>query len=307
LLDNDFIKKEDVIGKGSAQIADGSLIDTYHLILRDVEIGGLHLYNVEASISASQNAPLLLGQSAIQKLGKISIDGNKLIINSIKSNVSTEDIAKLRKEIDEATNNKRYLIALEKLEELKKVDSLTAKDLWNLAFTNFAAKKYKESISAGLDFIKNSSPSNENQIGIICSIIGLCFEQINSDSEAELYYKKALEYSYDDKREYEDIYYNLGNLFIKMKQYDNAQYYIDKGFDLSIRNVGCTLKDIDKGIIQDRKLANLLNRKWAICSIFGQYDLAQKWLRMSAQCGNVGAQKECIRNGIKYKIKTPKK
>ncbi len=66
LLDNDFIKKEDVIGKGSAQIADGSLIDTYHLILRDVEIGGLHLYNVEASISASQNAPLLLGQSAIQ-------------------------------------------------------------------------------------------------------------------------------------------------------------------------------------------------------------------------------------------------
>ncbi len=162
----------------------------------------------------------------------------------------------MRKEIDEATNNKRYLIALEKLEELKKVDSLTAKDLWNLAFTNFAAKKYKESISAGLDFIKNSSPSNENQIGIICSIIGLCFEQINSDSEAELYYKKALEYSYDDKREYEDIYYNLGNLFIKMKQYDNAQYYIDKGFDLSIRNVGCTLKDIDKGIIQDRKLAN---------------------------------------------------
>ena len=38
------------------------------------------LYDVEASISDEMSAPLLLGQSAIQKLGTIQINGNKLII-----------------------------------------------------------------------------------------------------------------------------------------------------------------------------------------------------------------------------------
>jgi predicted aspartyl protease len=41
----------------------------------------LHLYNVRASIKDQQNAPLLLGQSAIEKLGKVTIDGHKLIIH----------------------------------------------------------------------------------------------------------------------------------------------------------------------------------------------------------------------------------
>ena len=82
LLDNDYISKDDFIGTGSSTVADGRTVSHLKIILRDIEIGGLHLSNVEASIVEGQRAPLLLGQTAIQKLGKVSMEGDKLIIEN---------------------------------------------------------------------------------------------------------------------------------------------------------------------------------------------------------------------------------
>ncbi len=82
LLDNNYISKEDIVGVGTSIVADGSEVEHLKIILKDIEIGGLHLNDVEASIIEGQRAPLLLGQSAIQKLGKISIEGNLLVIDN---------------------------------------------------------------------------------------------------------------------------------------------------------------------------------------------------------------------------------
>lgn len=85
LYDNDYITKNDILGKSKSQVADGRIVDDIVINLRDIEIAGMHLKNVEARVSTSQNAPLLLGQSAIQKLGPVTISGNKIIINSAES------------------------------------------------------------------------------------------------------------------------------------------------------------------------------------------------------------------------------
>ena len=82
LLDNDYITKEDILGTGTSQVADGRIVDHVKINLRDIEIAGLHLKDVEAVVVEGQRAPLLLGQSAIQKIGKVSIEGNKLIIEN---------------------------------------------------------------------------------------------------------------------------------------------------------------------------------------------------------------------------------
>ncbi len=85
LLDNDYVTKDDILGTGASQVADGRIVDHVKINLRDIEIAGLHLKDVEAVVVEGQRAPLLLGQTAIQKLGKVSIDGNKLIVNDIES------------------------------------------------------------------------------------------------------------------------------------------------------------------------------------------------------------------------------
>lgn len=82
LLNNDYISKDDILGFGSSQVADGRIVDHVKINLKDIEIAGLHLKDVEAVVVEGQRAPLLLGQTAIQRLGKVSIDGNKLIIEN---------------------------------------------------------------------------------------------------------------------------------------------------------------------------------------------------------------------------------
>ena len=73
----------DIKGFGKSQTASGHIVNNMAVVLRDVDISGLHLKNVDAVVINGQNVPLLLGLSAIQKLGKVTLVENKLIIETI--------------------------------------------------------------------------------------------------------------------------------------------------------------------------------------------------------------------------------
>lgn len=68
---------DDFIGTQQYQIANGEVEEGTVVKLKTVELGNRKLYNVQASIVHNLQAPLLLGQSALNKFGKISIDYNK--------------------------------------------------------------------------------------------------------------------------------------------------------------------------------------------------------------------------------------
>lgn len=53
------------------------------MVIAIISIVAAVLHNVDASVVKSQKAPLLLGQSAMERFGTITIDNqnNKLIIN----------------------------------------------------------------------------------------------------------------------------------------------------------------------------------------------------------------------------------
>lgn len=76
LYKQDKLVENDFIGTQQYQIADGSIHEGLTVILRKVEIGGRTLYNVQASVMDNEEAPLLLGQSALAEFGRISIDYN---------------------------------------------------------------------------------------------------------------------------------------------------------------------------------------------------------------------------------------
>lgn len=116
LFDNDYITVNDFVGTGKSQVADGRIVDHLKLILRDIEIGGKHIKNVEAIVIAEQRAPLLLGQSAIQKLGDVVISGNRLIIKDKNNTLSKEDAERLCDEAVSLFEEKRYYAAATKFE-----------------------------------------------------------------------------------------------------------------------------------------------------------------------------------------------
>ena len=84
MLKNGYLKPQDLSGKEYYMTASGEIAEGTKVKLREVVFGGLKLTNVKASIVKSQNAPLLLGQSVLQQLGKIQIDNEKSIIKVIR-------------------------------------------------------------------------------------------------------------------------------------------------------------------------------------------------------------------------------
>lgn len=89
LLKQGLLDENDIKEKVKYKIANGDVEEGTKIIIKEINIDGILLNNVEASIVHHLDAPLLLGQSAISKLGSIKLDGDKLIINSEK-NVNLE-------------------------------------------------------------------------------------------------------------------------------------------------------------------------------------------------------------------------
>lgn len=80
MLKNNYLSAKDVVGSKNYQTANGDIIEGTMLNLRNVNFGGLSLDNVKASVVKSQNAPLLLGQSVLSRLGKVEIDYSKNVL-----------------------------------------------------------------------------------------------------------------------------------------------------------------------------------------------------------------------------------
>lgn len=87
MLRNGYLSESDIRGTEYYRIANGKIAEGTEIILREIKIGNLKLYNIEAGIVHEVSAPLLLGQSALNKLGKIEIDysSNTLTIKNEKS------------------------------------------------------------------------------------------------------------------------------------------------------------------------------------------------------------------------------
>lgn len=77
------ITEDDVVGQQQFLDATGGVSVGTIVLLRTVQIGDITLENVEANIVDNIQAPLLLGQTALAKFGKVTIDYNN---NTIEFN-----------------------------------------------------------------------------------------------------------------------------------------------------------------------------------------------------------------------------
>lgn len=80
MVKNGYLSSSDVVGKQRYLTADGNVSEGTVINLKEVKFGTLHLDNIKASVVRNQAAPLLLGQSVLNKLGKIEIDNDKRIL-----------------------------------------------------------------------------------------------------------------------------------------------------------------------------------------------------------------------------------
>jgi aspartyl protease family protein len=68
------LTKEDIVGEQEFIDANGDISTGTVINLREVKLGNYTIHNVEASVVDNLEAPLLLGQSALNRFGKIEVD-----------------------------------------------------------------------------------------------------------------------------------------------------------------------------------------------------------------------------------------
>lgn len=69
-----LLTDQDIVGTQNYSNANGDVTVGMKIILRSIVVGGIKITNVEASIVNNGSAPLLLGQTAMAKLGKFEFD-----------------------------------------------------------------------------------------------------------------------------------------------------------------------------------------------------------------------------------------
>lgn len=81
MLKNGYLNEDDLLGTAYYRIANGDVAEGTKINLRSIVIGGRELRNVKASIVHSATAPLLLGQSVLERFGNVSINyGNQTLV-----------------------------------------------------------------------------------------------------------------------------------------------------------------------------------------------------------------------------------
>lgn len=82
LYQKGYLTKEDILGVGQSQIADGSIVENMVINLKEVVLDHkIRCTNVTATVSANNNAPLLLGNEVLNRVAAYAVDNENQTIN----------------------------------------------------------------------------------------------------------------------------------------------------------------------------------------------------------------------------------
>lgn len=295
LLDNEYISKEDFIGTGTSTVADGRTVSHLKIILKDIEIGGLHLKDVEASIVEGQRAPLLLGQTAIQKLGKVSIDGNQLTIdNGINEDV---DVAieclrvrcQLKGGLSEVITFDKFKKILNDDYQLKSYFDYTKQkypSLFNMSWDEFKIERSKL-LRSEENKLVSPEELTMRKLSVLEERARKYEEQKQFHLAAESwkeYYNLSVDNGYAYIGQGENAY-NVGENYYEAKEYNKAISWLTKG--------------ANKGYSDAQYLLGLMYFNGEGCE--KNTSTAVYWYRKSAEQDHAGAQCNlgyCYVNGI---------
>ncbi len=149
---NDFLKKEDFLQTEQYKLANGEIEEGTKVIIRKLEIGDIIIPNVEATIIHNALSPLLLGQSLLQKFGKVSIDYESSTISFNKNKERTVDVdyitdaMKYYNSGNEKRKNLDYNGAIKDYDYSLYLDTNFAPCYINRALSKGALKKYKDAL-----------------------------------------------------------------------------------------------------------------------------------------------------------------
>lgn len=310
MLENDYLSLDDIRGAAQSIVADGRIVDHTVINIKKLQIGDNTLSNVEAIVIEGQSAPLLLGQSALKKLGRYQISGGKLVFGNntfnqsntlFEENLSDAKIDQLFREAIDAYNNSSYAIALEKCRILNNLNLLSPYGKLSYADCYYYTDNKEKALSIYLD-IKNDIEQDFPQYQVKLYLqIGRSFYCLDEYDEAIPYLEYVRYYAEPWEFHQETSVYALsrcykskGNEWKACQIYD--QYISQYLSFMEIKATDCW----DKSYI-DLFLAELFYGRIFCRSNYD--DEHEKYYIIAAAWGNKKAIEYCEEFNISYSSK----
>lgn len=305
MLENGYLKKEDIVGTSKARVADGRLVDNIKIILRDIEISGMHLKNVDAVVSSGQSAPLLLGQSAIQKLGAVTIDGDKLVINTMSDADRDKLIEKLDRSADINLKNGSYEAAIDDLLKIEEMCGLSATGLADLCVCYRFGHDYSNCIKRCDEWLKKYEHDEKckDDRPNIYLYLGKSYDELNNAEKSILYYQKALNDNISEI-DRECSYFFIGYQMREKEDWYNADIFMGKSIESHYKRTKSSENKVMSGIYKDELLGETFYSKAVVCYNLNDMAGYKKYCILGAKCGNELAIEKCKLNGYDYKTNT---
>lgn len=149
---NGYLKKNDFFETEEYKLASGEIEEGTKVIIKKLEIGDMIIPNVEATVIHSALSPLLLGQSLLQKFGKVSIDYESSTISFNVKKEKTVDVNYISEAMKyyNSGNDKRknldYNGAIKDYDNALLLDANFAPCYINRALSKGALKEYKDAL-----------------------------------------------------------------------------------------------------------------------------------------------------------------
>lgn len=303
MLKNGYMSESDLKGASYSQIASGEIIENTSVILREVIVGGIKLHDVEATIIHELSAPLLLGQSAIQRLGKLQIEGEELVITQGQSaqtnNGCTEALFLL------LGAKKHYLNGLYALA------SANYQKAWDLCPNQFicidfdymgASYYYSQNYQLAIEFLTKAE--NCEKIEYKFSLyfnLSASFKEINNYNSAMIYAQKALSVALG----YNDIshgYASIASIYHAKKMFYEAEINYGKSIEYWLKKLEKLNSDVMQGTVKDLYLGELYYNMASVSYKLNQSDRGDGYLIKSALCGDEESKEFCKKYGLKYEL-----
>ena len=246
MIKNGYLSEDDILGSSYSQIANGELVENTNIILREIEVGGIKLHNVKALISHTIQAPLLFGQSAIQKLGPIQINGNKLIIANGKNFKSEKEAMDLYKKAFQAAEAMQYDISINlsrKGLEYSEDPELRAAIYDNMAFAYYHSGQKQEAINVCYKGLAEDYYNSQLQYNL-----GTYLYETGQYNQAENAFNKLLNIPSVSNDLLSGGYGYLGLIQLKNNQYAPAEYSFKKAIELAPNKQNAGLQAFYNGL-----------------------------------------------------------
>lgn len=318
LLDGDYLSETDIRGTGKSVLADGSIVNHATIILRDVEIGGMHIHNIDATVIEGQNAPLLLGQTAISELGRVTIDGNRLVIHSSENELTQQQIDQLEEQANRYINSNSFAAAIDCLVRIDEGVGLTEYGLKDLCYCYYQNRQEEQCIQTCKRWLREYEETGDavNKECIYENLASSYYYGKSDYNNALVYYQRSLDVLESGKLNsaYNNWLIHMKSVrkwdialcYYELKNYSNAKEFFKSAIRLQCEYLNVSLEKVQSGMVQDEALGLYLYN-YAFC----YYDLknvadGDEVMRMAALCGNQSAIDFCRKYNINYQVKSSK-